>query len=113
MSNDTTEQVLIRQMALTFYQMVQDNPALSEAQKEEIKALRRKIKRERDPELKERFERAKRTIDTITTLNKAGRRYLGTARRNCIAAGVNVLAQVSDDLDCLFYHLREHPSLCE
>ena len=29
------------------------------------------------------------------------------------AAGVDVLSAVSDDLDCLFYHLRENPLLCE
>ena len=47
----------------------------------------------------------------ITRLNKAGRRYLSedsTSNSKCIA----VLAKVKNDLDCLYYHLRENPILC-
>jgi hypothetical protein len=51
------------------------------------------------------------SFDTITRLNKAGRRYLAedaASRSKCIA----VLAKVKNDLDCLFYHMRENPILC-
>ena len=47
------------------------------------------------------------TIRTITKLNS----YLAT-NASSRHKGVQVLASVSDDLDCLFYHLLENPSLC-
>jgi hypothetical protein len=53
----------------------------------------------------------KRSIETIVRLNGAGRNYLLDSPGNQIA-GFSVLEQVNDDLDCLFYHLRENPLLC-
>ena len=53
----------------------------------------------------------KEHFEEITRLNKAGRRYLSedsTSNSKCIA----VLAKVKNDLDCLYYHLRENPILC-
>jgi hypothetical protein len=44
-------------------------------------------------------------------LNQCGRRYLendGASRSKCVA----LLAKVKDDLNCLFFHLRENPILC-
>jgi hypothetical protein len=51
-------------------------------------------------------------LGMILRLNKAGRGYFihDPASRE---KGVEVLIQVSDDLDCLFYHLRENPLLCD
>jgi hypothetical protein len=50
-------------------------------------------------------------LKCILRLNKEGRRYLiedpSSAER-----GVGVLTRVSDDLDCIFFHLRDNPSLC-
>lgn len=50
-------------------------------------------------------------IMVIKKLNKAGRRYLTESGSECKAAGIKVLSKVSDDLDCLYYHLRENPAL--
>ena len=51
-------------------------------------------------------------IATLIRLNERGRAYL-TTEPNCRSAGVSVLEQVSDDIDCLFVHLRENPLLCK
>lgn len=50
-------------------------------------------------------------FQSILRLNKAGRRYLandGQSQSKCIA----VLAKVKNDLDCLYFHMRENPILC-
>lgn len=47
----------------------------------------------------------------ILRLNAAGRRYLAedaTSRSKCIA----VMAKVKNELDCLYYHMKENPILC-
>ena len=47
----------------------------------------------------------------ITRLNRAGRRYLledAASRLKCIS----VLAKVKNDLNCLYFHLRENPIVC-
>jgi Ran GTPase-activating protein (RanGAP) involved in mRNA processing and transport len=51
-------------------------------------------------------------LGTLLRLNKVGRRYLIKDAAS-IAKGVEVLIGVSDDLDCLFYHLLENPTLCD
>jgi hypothetical protein len=47
----------------------------------------------------------------ILRLNKAGRRYLNEDGSS-IVKGVDVLSAVRDDLNCIFLHLLENPSLC-
>ena len=47
----------------------------------------------------------------IANLNRAGRNYLVRDRGNK-RKGVHMLGSLSDDLDCLFFHLREDPVLC-
>jgi hypothetical protein len=47
----------------------------------------------------------------ILRLNKVGRRYLHDDGSS-IVKGVDVLSAVSDDLNCVFLHLLENPSLC-
>lgn len=50
----------------------------------------------------------RKQIETITRLNQAGRRYLredANSKSKCIA----VLAKVKNNLDCLYFHLRENP----
>lgn len=49
-------------------------------------------------------------IATILTLNKKGRRYLLENRTR--TKGLNLLVAVKDNLDCLYFHLLENPSLC-
>jgi hypothetical protein len=49
---------------------------------------------------------------SILRLNQAGRRYL-IDDAGSIAKGVEVLVDVRDDLNCLFYHLLENPLLCD
>jgi hypothetical protein len=44
----------------------------------------------------------------ICKLNKAGRRYL-SENSSSREAAVNVLTEVVDDIDCLFYHICENP----
>ena len=50
-------------------------------------------------------------LEAIGRLNRAGRRYLGEADPSK-EKGVDVLVEVSDDLDALFVHLLENPELC-
>jgi hypothetical protein len=51
-------------------------------------------------------------VGTVLRLNQAGRRYLIEDAAS-IAKGVEVLIDVRNDLDCLFYHLLENPTLCD
>jgi hypothetical protein len=53
-----------------------------------------------------------RTVEAIFRLNAAGRRYL-IKDRSSISKGVDVLSAVSDEIDCVFLHLLENPSLCD
>jgi hypothetical protein len=52
------------------------------------------------------------TVKAIFKLNAAGRRYL-IKDGSSISKGVDVLSAVSDEIDCLFIHLLENPSLCD
>jgi hypothetical protein len=52
------------------------------------------------------------TVKAILRLNAAGRRYLITDGSS-ISKGVDVLSAVSDEIDCVFLHLLENPSLCD
>jgi hypothetical protein len=45
-------------------------------------------------------------------LNRAGRRYL-IEDGSSISKGVDVLSAVSDEIDCVFFHLLENPGLCD
>jgi hypothetical protein len=51
-------------------------------------------------------------IKTLLKLNANGRDYL-VNNKACQEKGVDLLSRVSDDLNCLFLHLSENPSLCE
>ena len=51
------------------------------------------------------------TVQALVLLNKAGRRYMASDPSNH-QAGVRVLEQVVDNINCLFLHLRENPLLC-
>jgi hypothetical protein len=48
----------------------------------------------------------------IVRLNSAGRIYMQTQPTNT-RRGYTMLGKVSDDLNCLFVHLRENPALCD
>ena len=50
----------------------------------------------------------KKTIDCFVSLNRDGRRYLTHEPANQ-TLGIQVLGKVKDDLDCLFFHVRENP----
>ena len=50
-------------------------------------------------------------FQAISRLNKAGRRYL-SEESTSNSKYIVVLAKVKNDLDCLYYHLRENPILC-
>jgi hypothetical protein len=52
------------------------------------------------------------TVKAILRLNGAGRRYL-IKDGSSISKGVDVLSAVSDEIDCVFLHLLENPSLCD
>jgi hypothetical protein len=52
------------------------------------------------------------TVKAILRLNRAGRQYL-IKDGSSILKGVEVLSAVSDEIDCVFLHLLENPSLCE
>jgi hypothetical protein len=53
-----------------------------------------------------------RTVKAILRLNGAGRRYL-IEDGSSISKGVDVLSNVNDDIECVFLHLLENPSLCD
>jgi hypothetical protein len=53
-----------------------------------------------------------RTVKAILRLNRAGRRYL-IEDGSSISKGVEVLSAVNDDINCVFLHLLENPSLCD
>jgi hypothetical protein len=65
---------------------------------------------ELDEDITEHDETGK--LGSILRLNQAGRRYL-IDDAGSIPKGVKVLIDVTDDLDCLFYHLLENPTLCD
>jgi hypothetical protein len=58
------------------------------------------------------YLRLKLCITMITQLNAAGRVYLSTDATNR-QLGLNVLGQVKNDLNCIFFHLRENPILIQ
>jgi hypothetical protein len=51
-------------------------------------------------------------VKAILRLNWAGRGYL-IKDGSSISKGVDVLSAVSDEIDCVFLHLLENPSLCD
>lgn len=51
-------------------------------------------------------------VGAVLRLNRAGRCYL-VQDTSSILKGCTLLSAVSDDLDCLYLHLLENPSLCE
>lgn len=51
-------------------------------------------------------------LDSMLRLNRCGRKYMAHDPGNK-RHGIDVLSQVSKSLDCLFYHLRENPMLCQ
>jgi hypothetical protein len=51
------------------------------------------------------------TISLICRLNLSGRAYM-EADSNSQREGFQVLGAVSEDLNCLYFHLRENPLLC-
>jgi hypothetical protein len=50
-------------------------------------------------------------ISMIFRLNRSGRVYMEADASNQ-SEGLKVLGAVSEDLDCLYFHLRENPLLC-
>lgn len=70
-----------------------------------------KCKIQMDPSMSDSDEeRIIESLNTIFKLNKHGRRYMLEGRSK--ARGVALLAAVADDLNCVYYHLRENPALC-
>jgi hypothetical protein len=51
-------------------------------------------------------------VGAILRLNEAGRRYL-IEDGSSVSKGVRVLSAVSNDINCVFYHLLENPTLCD
>jgi hypothetical protein len=58
-----------------------------------------------------KFNSRIKDLHAILRLNKAGRLYL-IQDGSSIPKGVKVLSAVSNDINCLFLHLLENPSLC-
>jgi hypothetical protein len=58
------------------------------------------------------LENEARDVGAILLLNEAGRRYL-VQDGSSISKGVDVLSRVNDDINCLFFHLLENPTLCD
>jgi hypothetical protein len=63
------------------------------------------------PELDSSDDRTK-DLRSILRLNEAGRGYLPDGHGSVISKGLGVLSAVSDDVNCVFLHLLENPSLC-
>jgi hypothetical protein len=49
-------------------------------------------------------------LDTVPCLNREGRSYMREDKLDR-SKGINLLARVNTSLDCLYFHLRENPSL--
>ena len=58
----------------------------------------------------ERMISLKKSIEMWEKLNRNGRHYLLEDEEDR-SKGVEVIASVIDDIDCLYSHLREHPKL--
>jgi len=56
-------------------------------------------------------QRITRNVHTVLDLNENGRRYLVEGRSK--ERGVALLAAVAEDLECIFFHLLENPSLVD
>ncbi len=69
--------------------------------------LQKNFALERLPDIKQGGD-----VDTILRLNEAGRRYL-VQDGSSISKGVEVLSRVSDEINCVFWHLLENPRLCD
>jgi hypothetical protein len=54
----------------------------------------------------------RKEVEMVARLNMSGRKYL-KADPGQRALGFQVLANVNDDSNCLFFHLRENPTLCQ
>jgi hypothetical protein len=53
-----------------------------------------------------------RDVGAILRLNAAGRRYL-IEDGSPVSKGVEVLSRVCSDINCVFLHLLENPTLCD
>jgi hypothetical protein len=51
-------------------------------------------------------------VGAILRLNEVGRRYL-VQDGSSISKGVDALSHVNDDINCVFLHLLENPTLCD
>jgi hypothetical protein len=51
-------------------------------------------------------------VGAILRLNEAGRRYL-IEDGSSVSKGVKVLSAVSEEINCVFFHLSENPRLCD
>ena len=54
----------------------------------------------------------KKNVETVLVLNRSGRAYLQRIGPEKRGNGIRLLGSVGDDLDCVYYHLREYPDLC-
>jgi hypothetical protein len=54
----------------------------------------------------------KKMISAILQLNRQGRAYLKEDGPQKQAKGVRLLSKVNEEMDCIFYHVREFPDLC-
>ncbi|GKY97955.1 hypothetical protein MPSEU_000753500 [Mayamaea pseudoterrestris] len=64
-----------------------------------------------DDSLSEENDGDLKSIETVLSLNHAGRGYMVVGAANRVAC-LKVLEKVKHNLDCLFFHLRENPTLC-
>jgi hypothetical protein len=81
---------------------------------DEVKHLTSVVKKNYGPERLPILDWDARMEDlrSILRLNGAGRRYLLDGRASFVSKGVDVLSTVSYDVNCVFLHLLENPSLC-
>jgi hypothetical protein len=54
----------------------------------------------------------RKRLDVVCRLNRNGRRYLQSEPSNQ-HMGFALLEAVSDDVDCIYFHLLENPQLCK
>jgi hypothetical protein len=58
------------------------------------------------------LENEARDVGAVLRLNEAGRRYL-IEDGSSVSKGVKVLSAVSNEINCVFLHLLENPTLCD
>ena len=80
--------------------------------KEEDKLIAKSLQKNYELESLPNISTLAGDVSAILRLNAAGRRYL-IEDGSSVSKGVKVLSAMSSDINCVFLHLSENPTLCD